>query len=214
MLRRHELHSVRDLGVVDPRHDGRVQVFQSLEPVERLVGLHADELDRGIQFLQASSRAHHRAGGAEAGDEMRDPPVGLAPQLLGSREVMRPWIGRVIVLVRVPEVVRPAGGEPARRADRAVRALEGVGEEHLRAERLQQRLPLGARVGGHTNRDADPGRSTEHCVGDGRIAARGVEQPLAGQHPLRDAVAQDKQGRPVLHRAAWVEPLGLEKDGW
>src|SRR2546422_6773633 len=61
-----------------------------------------------------------------------------------------------------------------------------------------------------TRRSSDlPGRSTEHCVGDGRIAARGVEQPLAGQHPLRDAVAQDKQGRSEEHTSELQSRLHL-----
>src|SRR2546430_16946848 len=102
---------------------------------------------------------------------MRDAPFGLAPQLLGGREVVRPRIGRVVVLVRVPEIVRPTGGEAARRADGAVRALERVGEDHPRAERSPQALPPGARVGRPPDRDPVPPRTPERPLANGAMPA-------------------------------------------
>src|SRR2546426_8473574 len=44
LLGRHELRAIGDPGIVDPRHDGGGEVLQSLQPVERAVGLHRDQL--------------------------------------------------------------------------------------------------------------------------------------------------------------------------
>ena len=126
---------------------------------------------------------------------------------------MRPRIGRMVVLIRVPVALRVRRGELACLPDRPVRAVERIGKDHVGTVGLEQRLALGTRVRGHAHRDADPRRGPEHRVRDGRVAAGRVQQALGRQLATRDAVAQDEQRGAVFHRAARVEPLGLEKDG-
>src|SRR3989304_1933838 len=64
-----------------------------------LLGLAADDLDLGILFPEKARYAHDGAGGAHAGDEMRDPAPGVAPDLRPGALVMRLWIVRVGKLV-------------------------------------------------------------------------------------------------------------------
>ena len=45
-------------------------MFQTFEPVQRVVGLHRDDLDLRIDFFQIAADAHDRAAGADAGEEM------------------------------------------------------------------------------------------------------------------------------------------------
>jgi hypothetical protein len=53
-------------------------------------------------LLEVAADAAERAAGAGAGDEVRDPPVGLLPQLRPGALVVRARVGRVGVLVRLP----------------------------------------------------------------------------------------------------------------
>ena len=188
-------------------------MLQAFESVERTVGLYAHERDLRVQLLQAPPGPHHRARSAEAGDEMGHPALGLPPDLLRRRQVMRAGVRRMVVLIRIPVLVRPQGGEPPRLPNGAIRAFQRIGENDFRAVRVEQRLALLARVPGHAHRHADAGRGAQHRVRDRRVAARRVEQALGRQFPPRDPVPQDEQRGAVLHRAARVEPFGLEKGG-
>src|SRR2546430_12237412 len=86
----------------------------------------------------------------------------------------------------------------SRLPDRAVRAVERIGEHDLGAVPLEQHLALDARVRGHAHRDPDPRRGAEHRVRDGGVAARRVEQPLPGQLTAGDPVPQNEQRRTIL----------------
>ena len=50
-------------------------MFEPLEPVERVIRLDGDDLDLGIVLFESSTGAHNRAGGADAGGEVRDAAV-------------------------------------------------------------------------------------------------------------------------------------------
>src|SRR3990172_5445658 len=54
-----------------------------------LLGLAADDTDARGLFLEKTRYAHDGAGGAHAGDEMRDPAAGVAPDLGPRALVMR-----------------------------------------------------------------------------------------------------------------------------
>ena len=128
-LGRHLDVLVGELGVVDLRDDGRGHVLQAFEAVEGRVGLHGDALDLRVQLLQAAGGAHEGAGGAEAGDEVRDLAFGLLPDLVGGGAVVGAPVFVVGVLVGVEVAVGLGGDQLARFADGAVGAVGGVGPE-------------------------------------------------------------------------------------
>src|SRR4029077_12197896 len=89
----------------DARHDRRRKMLQALEPMEGILGLDGDGLDRGVVLLQPSRRAHERSRGAEARHEVCDAAFGLLEDLDGGAFVMRAGIRRVGVLVWIEIVV-------------------------------------------------------------------------------------------------------------
>src|SRR5258708_6532423 len=69
--------------------------------VERTVGVHANNFDVGIFFLQVFSRAANGAAGAHAADEVRDLAFAVFPNLGTGGAVVRLGIHRVVVLIRI-----------------------------------------------------------------------------------------------------------------
>ena len=68
---------------------------------------------------------------------MRDAAVGLLPDLRRRRVVMRAPVERVVVLVGIEDAVGIGGEPPPRFANRAVGALERIGEDQLRPVGVQ-----------------------------------------------------------------------------
>ena len=163
-------------------------------------------------LLQVAPDAADRAAGADAGDEVGDPALGLLPYLRAGRLVVRPRVVRVGVLVRLP-AARYLAGQPV--GHRVVRARILRGDRSRTHDHLgaigPQRVDLVAahlvRAHEHAviaallrdDRETDPG------VAGGRFDDRPTRPQLARllggiDHPHRDA---------VLHRAAGIEVLDL-----
>src|SRR5690606_2833763 len=71
--------------------------------VHRALRVRADDLHPAAgDLLEVPAGAADRPAGADAGDEMRDAPLGLLPDLRTRRLVVRPRVRRVGVLVRLP----------------------------------------------------------------------------------------------------------------
>src|SRR5207247_701043 len=60
--------------------------------------------DLRVLFLEIPPDAGHRSAGTDADDEMRDPAVGLFPDLRPRLLVVRRGIRQVVVLIRFPRV--------------------------------------------------------------------------------------------------------------
>src|SRR5713101_8184770 len=140
LLRRHHAVLVRDALVPDRRPECRRHVLPPFDAVHRLIGLHRH--DANTFGSKRPRDADDRPGRADAGDEMRDAPTGLLPNLRRGPELVRQRVRRVRVLIDVDISVRFRGGAPLRFADRAVRALERIGEDELRAKRARDPLAL------------------------------------------------------------------------
>src|SRR5690606_12932480 len=159
-------------------------------------------------LLEVAAGARDRAAGADPGDEVRDPALGLRPDLRAGRLVVRLRIGRVGVLVGLPRA-GDLPGEPVGDAVVGARVLrrDGGRAHHdlgpVRAQhvllvladlvRADEHAPVALELG--DQREPHPG------VAGGRLddGAAGLQQPgLLGllDHAQRDA---------VLHAAAGVE---------
>jgi hypothetical protein len=72
ILRRHAQEAVGQPGVVDARHDRRLQVLQPFDHRQLIFRLHGDQLDVGVALLEIAPRTHEGAGRAQPGHKMRD----------------------------------------------------------------------------------------------------------------------------------------------
>ena len=183
--------------------------------VNRALRVGADDPHRAARrFLEVAAGPRDRAAGADAGHEVREPPVGLPPDLRSRPVVVRGGIVRVGVLVGLPAVGclprEPAGdavigvrmlGRHARRADDD---LGTVGAQH--GDLVGGDL---VRAGEHAavtallrhDRQADPG-----------VARGGLDDHAAlAQLSLLFRGLYHAQRDPVLHRAARVEVLNLRE---
>ena len=127
-----------------------------------------------------------------------------------GRVVVRAPVERVVVLVRV-EVPLRVGGKPAPRlADRAVRALERIGQHQLRAIRPQHALAFRRDVVRHAQPHRYAERGAEHRVGNAGVARGRVEQGLARrQRAAGQPLEHHPPRRPILHGPARVGELRL-----
>src|SRR6267378_2656406 len=74
--------------VVDLRQVG-FRPLADARDLRALLGLAADDLDPAVLLLEEARAAHDGAGRAHAGDEMRDPAFGVAPDLRAGGLVVR-----------------------------------------------------------------------------------------------------------------------------
>ena len=77
--------------------------------VDRALGVRADDLHPAVgDLLEIAAGAADRAAGADAGHEVRDLAVGLAPDLRTGALVVAQWVVGVGVLVGLPRLRRLA----------------------------------------------------------------------------------------------------------
>ena len=133
----------------------------------------------GVELLQAARGAHEGAGGAEAGDEVRDLAFGLLPDFVAGGAVVGAPVFVVGVLVGVVVAVGLGGDQLAGLADGAVGAVGGVGPDDLGAVGCEVALALVRDVGRHAEGDGEAHGRAEHGVGDAGVAAGGVEKAAA-----------------------------------
>ena len=149
-----------------------------------------------------------------AAHEMRDPPLGLLPDLGACRRLVGAWVLRVPVLIRLE-----GAGNVTRQPGRdAVVALRGVGrdvrraEDDLRAIGPQQRLLLDRLLVGH---DEDAAIALERR-GDRepmtRVARRRLDDRATRPEESGSLGRLDhRQPDAVLHGAARVQHLELRE---
>src|SRR5664279_663751 len=165
---------------------------------------------------QTEGRITHFVAGADPGDEVRDPALGLLPQFRAGRLVVRLRVPRVGVLVGLPTARRLAGQSVR---DRVVRPRilgidRGRADDDLRAVRAQRVDLVATHLVG-----ADEDAVVAPLLGDDRqphpgVARRGLDNRPARLEQARLLGRVDHADRdPVLHRPARVEVLDLRQDG-
>src|ERR1700722_12467626 len=76
-------------------------MLQSFQAVKARMGLKADTTNTGIEFLQATRRAHERSAGAQTGDKMGDAAARLFPNFWRRSFVMCARVRRIAVLIGI-----------------------------------------------------------------------------------------------------------------
>src|SRR3954471_15972901 len=94
----HRLDAIDTGAVVDLRQVG-LRPLADARDLGAFLRLAAYDLDLRVLLLEETRAAHDRAGGAHAGDEMGDLPLGVAPDFRPGGLVMRERVVRVRELV-------------------------------------------------------------------------------------------------------------------
>src|SRR3954452_20516045 len=170
--------------------------------------LAADDLDARVLLLEEARAAHDGAGGAHAGDEVRDPSFAVAPDLGAGGLVVHERVRRIGELVehRAFALAHHLLGEVARRFHAALLR----GQDDLGAEGAHGLAALRRQVLGHDQHHAVAARRRRHGEGDAGVARGGLDQRVAGlDAALALGVSDHGDRRPVLHRAGGIVAFEL-----
>ncbi len=183
-----------------------------MQPVGRLG---RDHPDATVVAFEESTNPHQRAARSDAGDEVGDLAVRLVEDLRPRGVEVGAPVEGVVVLIRHEVHAGRRLLDPMRLADGTVRSLEGRRENRFRAERLDDLASLLVHIGRHHELHLVALRRSDQRISDagvprGRIEDHLLHRQLAGLLCLLDHA----QRRPILHRAAGIEPLslGVERD--
>ena len=177
------------------------------------VGAHDDGLARrGI--LQKTARAADRAARADAGDEVGDAPVGVAPDLGPGRLVVRARTVRVRELVGLERA-----GDLAREPVRHAVVRVGVVGRHVRghlddlgAVRAEHRRLLSRELVGHDEDHAVPALQGDQGEPDAGVAAGRFDDRAAGAEGAGCLGGiDDPRGDAVFRRPAGVEVFNFRE---
>ena len=206
--------SIREFRIVNPRHQRAGHVLHAFQAVQRGIGLHADALDGGIQFLQPREVPMNVPLVPMPGDKMRHPPIRLPPDFRRGRRGsgLSSWrrccIGR-------DKNTSSGCSSTSRRTYRCAPSVLSVGSVRISSAPYACKLCLRSMLAfaGSARRDLVAALGGDHRVGDACVAAGGVDEDFVlGQQPAALAVEDHRQRRAVLHAAAGVVPLGLGED--
>ena len=176
---------------------------------EPSVGLAADDLDRRILLLEKARHAHDGAGGAHAGDEMRDLAAGIAPDFRAGAFVVRQRIVRIGELVENDRPCPRRASFRRRRAPSPCRRPCGV-STNSRAERRHGLPAFDRKVFRHHQHHAVAHHRRRHRQRDAGVAAGRLDQRVAGLDLAALLGAPDhRQRRPVLDRSRRIVALEL-----
>ena len=183
--------------------------------IQGAVWIDANNLDRGIFFLQILPRAADGPAGAQPANKVRDLPFAVLPNLRSRGEVVRLGIHRVVVLIRIIGIGNFAREFLCHRvvAARIFRLHCRGAHDDFRAQGLQQihfflrllvRCCKHAFVAAHCRHQRQPHAGIPRGAFDDR-AARFQQAAFFGviNHGHADA---------VLHRPARVHELRLHVD--
>ncbi len=208
---------VDDVGVVAGRPEVLADALDEVRPaaapgVHRALGVGADDLHVGVGGLQRPADPGDRAPGADAGDEVGDPALGLAPDLRsGGRHVGR-RVGGVVVLVGL----EGAGDLPHQAVRHRVVRVGVLGghrrgaDDDLGAVGPEQGDLLRGDLVRHDERAAVATAGGDDRQPDARVARGRLDDraPRLQQAVALGRVDHGDRG-PVLHAAAGVEHLQL-----
>src|SRR6267142_1801747 len=207
----HDPVHVGDAFVPDRRTERRRHVFPAFDAMQRVVRLHRD--DANTFRTKPPRDADDGPGGTDAGNDVRHPPPALLPDLGRGTELVRQRVRRVRVLIDVDVAVRIRGGSSLRFADRAIRSLEGIGEDELCTKRAGDALPLERYLVRHAELERMTANGADHRERDTGVAARRIEHDASTPEPaflLR--VEHHPERRPIFHTPAGIRALDLHPE--
>jgi hypothetical protein len=146
---------------------------------------------------------------------MCEAAAGLLDDLDGGRLVVGAPVGGVAVLIGVEVAVRLALVEAACLANGPVASLHRIGQDQIRAIRIQQVLAFGGGIRGYAQGHAVPAGGTEHGVRNAGVAGGGIEEhPARLERPSALAVEDHRERGAILDGSARIArlELGVELD--
>ena len=176
----------------------------------RVVGLARDDARVGARLLQRARDALQRAAGAEARDPVVEPLAGeVGEDLLRRRARVHVGVGFVLELPAEEPAVRL--GELDGLREHAAALLRRRREHDLGAEEAHQLAALDAEVLGHHDDERIALLRADHREPDAGVAARGLDDRLAGlQRAASLGALDDGPRQAVLDRAHRIEGLDLD----
>ena len=165
-----------------------------------------------VLLLQVAAHAGDRSARSRRGDEVRDLPFRLLPQLGARRRVVRVRVRLIVELVRENRVRRLLR-DALRHHHVVVRMIRRDGgrrDDHFRTERLEQSHLFLRHLVGHREDALVALERRGDREPDTGVAARPFHDRSAGlelSFALR--LLDDRHADAVLHRAAGIEELRL-----
>src|SRR5438105_14293827 len=144
---------------------------------------------------------------------MSDASLGLLPDLGCRPNVMRAPVRIIRVLVGVEIFFRRTRVQFACVADRAVRALTWIREDHIGAVRLQDSLALDRHVLGHAQRYGKSLGCAQHGICNSGVATGRVAEYLTrSEVSIAASFGHEVRGSAIFHRPAGIEPFGFAEN--
>src|SRR6202521_5544481 len=183
--------------------------------VERAEGIHPDNFDAGISFLQVFSHAADGAAGAYAANEVRDLSFGVFPNLGTRGAVVGFGIAGIVVLIRVVRIGNLAGEFFSHRivAARIFRLDGGGTDDDFGAKRYQEiDFFLGLLVGGREDALVSANRRDERQAHAG-VARSAFNDRAAGlQKAFFLGFVDHADADPIFHGAAGIGEFRFDVD--
>src|ERR1700730_2846029 len=117
--------------VINTRHNSRRQVFRALDAMESGVRLQRYALDLRVELLQSTRRPNECSSGSKHGDEVSDASLGLEPDFICGRFVMRTPVGFVRILIRIKVKIGMALSILPRDLDGAIRTFSWICKDDI-----------------------------------------------------------------------------------
>ncbi len=171
---------------------------------------------RGLpaRLLPVAGDAGDGAAGADAGDEDVHLAAGVLPDLRARGRLVDGGVGGVLELLQEHVAARVRGDDGLGAGDGAVHPLGALGEDELGAVGDEQLAPLHAHGVGHGERERVAARRRDERQRDAGVAARRLDQLLAGaEHAALLGVPDHGGADAALDRVGGVAPLDLGEDG-
>src|SRR5438445_4626249 len=202
---------VGDAFVPDRRTKCGRHVLPAFDAEHRIVRWNGDESD--ALRTKCARYADDGPGCADAGHEVGHASTGLLPDLGRGAELVGERVRRVRVLINIDIAVRVGRGTSLRFADRAIRALEWIGEDELRAKGARDALALERYLVGHAELEGVAADGADHSERDAGVAARRVEHdPTATQPAFLLRIEHHPESGPILHAPARIRALDLQPE--
>ena len=210
---------VIDLRVEHSRHKAGTDALDWVRPLlparqhRRGIRLDGHHLERRLARLDHLAHAGDRAAGADAGNQVVDLAVGVAPDFLGRGAAVDLGVGRVLELLRQKVLLRVGSDDIFGTLDRPAHAFGTGREDQLGAVGAQQHAPLLAHGFGHDQDALVALGGADQGQGDAGVAAGRLDDDrvLVDQAGLLGGVDHGKADA-VLDAGAGIEKLQLGHD--
>ncbi len=200
------------VGLENSRRVALLHILEALDLVA-LEGFDADDADRRIELAQDAADAHQGPGGPHREHHDVDLAAGGLPDFPARALVVGLPVGVVVELVHQDVFAGFFAAEAIGFFDCPVGAPVAGGEEDLGPVGAEDPLAFLAGRLAHRDQELVALHCADHGQADGRVAAAGLQDDLAGgQLAAGLGLLDHSQGDAVLHRPAGVPHLQFRQE--